>query len=93
MKIKITPILTLIIFLGFILYWNSNYHIMSHNWKATEQSEIGDFLMIQPNRDDSIKGRTLQLNGKPHCKIIFCFNETLILSDLEGKHFIKYIGK
>ncbi len=93
-KPKIIFFVILTTLFGYTLYWNSNYYIISHRWQATQGGEIGDFIFFpKPDDNDFIKENIIYLNGKPHCKIIFCFYKTLFLSDLDGKYKVKYIAK
>jgi hypothetical protein len=93
-KIKIIFFVILITLFGFIFYWNSSYYIISHRWQATQGSDIGDFMFyVESDNDNYIKGRIVYLNGKPHCKIVFCYYKTLFLADLEGKYNVEYVAK
>jgi hypothetical protein len=91
--VKITFIATIIVLFRFTFYWNTDNYIISRKWQATQGSDLGDFIFIEPEKNDYIKGKILYSNGKPHCKVIFCFYKILFLADLKDKYYVKYVAK
>jgi hypothetical protein len=84
-------ILTMI---SFLIYWNTSAYILSDNlWKYNDGYRMSDFIPIMTNDEYKIRNRILFINDKPHCKIIFCSGNTLVIQNLSGGDYGYYERK
>lgn len=61
------------------IYFNSSFFIKNQQWKYKDGYHIGDWVKFS---NESIDGRTIYKNNKPHIKILFCYGKTLIIKDI-----------
>lgn len=64
-------LLFLILLGGFVLYFNSSYHIKQHVWKYGDGAYLGDWIQFNEN-PYSIKGRTIYKDGMEIGRVVFC---------------------
>ena len=75
-----------------VFYWNRNEYILSKwLWKYSGGYYVSDF--IPGSKDNTIKGGVLYLGNKPHCKVIFCFYDILVIQGLNNEDYGFYKSK
>lgn len=73
-------------------YYNSGYYIRKHEWKHSRKSSFGDWVEFKTSLY-SLNWRTIYKNNEEVGKVIFCFENYLIVYVKEDDVGIGYYYK